>query len=369
MFQKCAFKNSPTFVLAACVIFTSCNCAVAQSSASFGHIRSLPAIDTETIQEAGKAAPLKAAPLFAIKEKKPLPPAIQFSKARIVRVKSLVPPEAQTHSNVAPPAPSDVAPPAPSDVAATPITRVALPQSNVAGSASPTNIEPSTSHYTISFAQPYKGPQSEEDLNEFVPLKEPDSAEKEPLETDDPDDVDEDLDTNDVDELDLSGDEESADELDYDEDDSPLARPEIGPWPKKSIQEVRFDLAEHGAEAPEDRANKLFESSRRFDGNIAASEKVFAWAAPNINYQPLYFEDVALERYGQTKGLVKQPFVSAGKFLADRLFLGARALRVCPHSCDSPLGFCRPGSPSTVADGGCGCACWNSPQEDCKSCR
>jgi hypothetical protein len=128
-------------------------------------------------------------------------------------------------------------------------------------------------------------------------------------------------------------------------------------------------MVEYDAESPEDRASKLFESSRRFDGNIAATDKVFAWAAPNIKYQPLYFEDVALERYGQTKGLVKQPFVSAGRFLADKLLLVPRAMRVCPHSCDSPLGYCRPGSPSTIANGDSGCACQNGTQEDCQSCR
>jgi len=83
----------------------------------------------------------------------------------------------------------------------------------------------------------------------------------EQLETDDPpvDDVDEDLESSkaddDVGDLDLA-DEESADELDYDEDDdSPIARPEFGKWPSKSIREVRLDVTETGTEAPQDRAN------------------------------------------------------------------------------------------------------------------
>lgn len=376
MFPKRALKNSPTLVLAACVIFTSCNCAVAQTSATIGHIRSLPTIETQTHQETGQTASL-----FTIKEKKPLPRALpssktQFSKARIVSVKNLVPPEAQSQTNVAPPAPA---------VVAAPEIRVAQRQAIVPDNAAPTNIESSTSHYTISFAQPYKGPQSDEDAAEVDLQKELDSAKMDDLETDelidsdadddldvDEDDMetteddmdtkdedssdasDDDLDlSDDEDDLDMSDDDESADELDYDEDDTPIARPEIGPWPRKSIQEVRLNLAENGAQSPEDRSSKLYESSRRIDGSIAATEKVFAWAAPNINYQPLYFEDVALERYGQTKGLVQQPFVSAGKFLADKLLLGTRAMRVHPKSCDSPLGFCRPGSPSTAADCGC----------------
>ncbi len=43
-------------------------------------------------------------------------------------------------------------------------------------------------------------------------------------------------------------------------------------------------------------------------------ENVFAWEASNIYYNPLYFEDVALERYGHTYPCLIQPFASVGKF-------------------------------------------------------
>jgi hypothetical protein len=154
-----------------------------------------------------------------------------------------------------------------------------------------------------------------------------------------------------------------------DEDDTPVERREFGAWPMKSIRQVGLDLSERDAAAPEDRSIALFESSTRYDDNVASTDKLFAWAAPNIRYQPLFFEDVALERYGQTKGLVKQPLISAGKFFADRFLLGSRALRDCPSSCDGPLGFCRPGSPSSSLNGGCGCACEDRPQADCQTCR
>ena len=365
MFLKLSFKNAPTLALTACAILSSCNCAVAQTSVSLGQVRNLPAIDAATRQETSNASRL-----FTISEKKSLPPVSQFSKARIVTGQNVAPP-AQSQSNSAPPALTAVVAPT--------VAQVAMPQSNVTGNASATGESPGTGYYTISFAQPYKRGQSDKDSPTLGgagtddPQKVDVGDDLDDLEASDADELNPsggELDREDLDDETLEGDDEiDDDDFEDDEDDAPIARPEFGRWPSKSIQEVRLDLVEHGAQSPEDRSNRLFDSARRIDGNVAATEKVFAWAAPNINYQPLYFEDVALERYGQTKGLVKQPFVSAGRFLADRLFLGARALRVCPHSSDSPLGYCRPGSPSTVADGGCGCACLNSPQEDCQSCR
>lgn len=397
MFLKFSFNNSPTLALAAYAFFTSCNFSFAQTSVSYGQIRNLPAVDAQPPQEAGNVSRL-----IAINDEKSLSLVSQLSKARIVRVENIAPPvppaAVQSQASAAPPAPSverygsarivsskDLVPPAsqsqsntepptPETEFAPPIARVTMLPSNVTADTSPVIDSSKVGHYTVSFGNSYDHPQSDEDVTELPLDKDLDSPTLGQFEADDPNKngADDDLEESDVDELDLSADElEDEIEDDFDEDDSPIARPEFGQWPSRSIRETRLDLAEYGAEAPEDRSSKLFESSQRFDDSIAATEKVFAWAAPNISYQPLYFEDVALERYGQTKGLVKQPFVSAGRFLADNFLLTTRALRVCPHSCDSPLGFCRPGSPSTAANGsaGCGCSCFSRSQEDCKSCR
>ena len=77
---------------------------------------------------------------------------------------------------------------------------------------------------------------------------------------------------------------------------------------------------------------------------MAASNKLYAWAAPNIKHNPLYFEDVALERYGQTKGLFRQPVASGLHFLKSAAFLPYHSIYDPVHSCDGPLGYCRPGS-------------------------
>jgi len=338
MFLNFYFKNLSTVVLATCTILSSCNCALAQTSNSYDQIRNLPAVDAQKRLETGEATRL-----FTIKDKKPVQPVSHLNKARIVSGKNFEPSEAQSQSNWSSPAFTAEASP--------PIARVTTPQPIVVDNTFPPSENLNTGYYTVSFATPQQSPEPDED----VTPPEPDSPALEGLETEDELDYEED-------------DDFEEDDFDDDEDDAPIVRPEFGPWPRKTIRQVGLDLAEHGAKSPEDRSSRLFNSSRRVDGNIAASEKVFAWAAPNISYQPLYFEDVALERYGQTKGLVKQPFVSAGRFLADKVLLGTRALRVPPKSCDSPLGYCRPGSPSTVTSGGCGCNCL-SRHGDCQSCR
>jgi len=308
MFLNFYFKNLSTVVLATCTILSSCNCALAQTSNSYDQIRNLPAVDAQKRLETGEATRL-----FTIKDKKPVQPVSHLNKARIVSGKNFEPSEAQSQSNWSSPAFTAEASP--------PIARVTTPQPIVVDNTFPPSENLNTGYYTVSFATPQQSPEPDED----VTPPEPDSPALEGLETDDAnmDDVGEDLESSETDELESEDELESKDELDYeedddfeeddfddDEDDAPIVRPEFGPWPRKTIRQVGLDLAEHGAKSPEDRSSRLFNSSRRVDGNIAASEKVFAWAAPNISYQPLYFEDVALERYGQTKGLVKQPFVS-----------------------------------------------------------
>ncbi len=360
MFLKFALKSSSTLALATCAIFSSSTSVVAQTTVSFGQIRNPPTTDSETRTE-----PSKATRLFSINEEKSLPPVSETNSARIVDAKIIN----RSKLSRATPA-AQIAPPAtPATMPLSSFDAVALPMAKATPLPLPTpvNRADGRGYYTVAFAQ----------STDSTRIQELDAPELGQLETEDTalEEAEKDADEKELDKLDLSvDDDESLDDDDEEslvddiDEDTPIARPQFGNWPSKSIQEVRVDASEYDAKVPEDRSGTLFESSRRFGGDIAASKKVFAWAAPNMGYQPLYFEDVALERYGQTKGLIKQPFVSAGKFLADGLFLGTRARRVHPNSCDSPLGFCRPGSPST-ANGACGCSQKNNSPGTCQSCR
>jgi len=125
-------------------------------------------------------------------------------------------------------------------------------------------------------------------------------------------------------------------------------------WARKPIMELRMDIRELHSVSPADRANELNYGMGDWT-QFYATPKVFAWAAPDIRYQPLYFEDVALERYGQTldgdtlacnarpwRDL--QPWRSGYHFFKSAALLPHQMWHQPPKSCDYPLGFYRPGS-------------------------
>ncbi|MCA9015841.1 MAG: hypothetical protein KDA77_10960 [Planctomycetaceae bacterium] len=66
------------------------------------------------------------------------------------------------------------------------------------------------------------------------------------------------------------------------------------------------------------------------------------WEAPGVAYNPLYFEEPYLERYGYNYGAL-QPFISAGRFFgripALPYMMGAYPMDECRY----PLGYARPG--------------------------
>ena len=112
-------------------------------------------------------------------------------------------------------------------------------------------------------------------------------------------------------------------------------------WPKHSMSEIDLSLDEVGR-VPEDRSELLDGFGRV--GPVSESYKVFGWEAPNIRYQPLYFEDVVLERYGQTLSDYRQGIRSAIIFGTQFTGWSLALLETNPKSCDHPLGYCRPGT-------------------------
>ena len=68
------------------------------------------------------------------------------------------------------------------------------------------------------------------------------------------------------------------------------------------------------------------------------------WKASNLCHQPLYFEDVNLERYGHTHGPLLEPIVSSAHFFANIAILPYRMGVHAPNECQYALGYYRPGS-------------------------
>ena len=75
------------------------------------------------------------------------------------------------------------------------------------------------------------------------------------------------------------------------------------------------------------------------------------WKSSELMHKPLYFEDVALERYGHSAGPIVQPVVSTGHFFANIAVLPYK-MGIHPMSeCQYALGYYRPGN----------CAPWQIP--------
>ena len=111
------------------------------------------------------------------------------------------------------------------------------------------------------------------------------------------------------------------------------------------IMDLGFPMFDYSLNRPPDESLTLFK--KRFNTNYPGTfqDRLAMWPAANIRYQPLYLEDVGLERYGYHCGDVFQPWVSAVHFgLSTTLLVPNALLCEAPGNCTYPLGFCRPGS-------------------------
>ncbi|GIX02952.1 MAG: hypothetical protein KatS3mg112_1889 [Thermogutta sp.] len=71
---------------------------------------------------------------------------------------------------------------------------------------------------------------------------------------------------------------------------------------------------------------------------------VFTWTASALCHKPLYFEQVAVERYGHNLGPIVQPFASAAHFFLTVPILPYKMGLNPPNECVYALGYYRPGS-------------------------
>lgn len=70
----------------------------------------------------------------------------------------------------------------------------------------------------------------------------------------------------------------------------------------------------------------------------------YMWKASALCHKPLYFENVALERYGHSWGWHVQPLVSAAHFFATVPILPYKMGLTPPNECIYALGYYRPGN-------------------------
>jgi len=151
--------------------------------------------------------------------------------------------------------------------------------------------------------------------------------------------------------------EADANSLPLDQVEGPLpgefqqTTPNIASQFGKPITSINIDFRDHDPTQPADRSGEMFDKFASPAYPPARVPLVATWCAPNIVYQPLYFEDVALERYGQAHGDLIQPVCSTVHFTGSFALLPLNLWRDPPASCVTPLGYCRPGSPQDCCYG------------------
>ena len=98
---------------------------------------------------------------------------------------------------------------------------------------------------------------------------------------------------------------------------------------------------------PVDGATNLFRSQ----GPASATARNwsclgFCWCPSELAHQPLYFDDVPLEHYGQTACPLLQPAFSGARFFGTLPLMPYKLLVDPPCECVSEYGYYRPGSPT-----------------------
>lgn len=68
------------------------------------------------------------------------------------------------------------------------------------------------------------------------------------------------------------------------------------------------------------------------------------WCPSELRYRPLYFEDVMLERHGQSRHCLVQPLASGSRYFLSVLALPYKMTLDPPHRPISTLGHFRPGT-------------------------
>lgn len=96
-------------------------------------------------------------------------------------------------------------------------------------------------------------------------------------------------------------------------------------------------------------AQNPLRTSRPDDDSVRAGRhdpQFVSWVPPALSHKPVYFEEVGVERYGQTRSPALQPLISGGKFLANAAILPYKMGVDSPHRISYDVGLARPGSPT-----------------------
>ena len=121
----------------------------------------------------------------------------------------------------------------------------------------------------------------------------------------------------------------------------------------KPIRDVVVKLDPPEGQLPIDCATGLFAAATPGESSDIGrgwADSEMNWAPTELAHQPLYFDDVPLERYGQSHAPLFQPLISGARFFGTLPVLPYKMGLDRPHARISTLGYYRPGSPAPCVD-------------------
>lgn len=109
----------------------------------------------------------------------------------------------------------------------------------------------------------------------------------------------------------------------------------------KRISEITNVIAASSGDLPRE---CFFDETVIGPSNRNWMNTTYTWKASGLCHKPLYFEEVALERYGHSTGPISQPIVSGAHFFGTLPLLPYKMGLNPPWECKYALGYYRPGS-------------------------
>lgn len=109
----------------------------------------------------------------------------------------------------------------------------------------------------------------------------------------------------------------------------------------KRISEITNVIAASAGDVPRE---CYFDEAVIGPNNRNWMHTTYTWKASGLCHKPLYFEEVALERYGHSTGPISQPIVSGAHFFGTLPLLPYKMGLNPPWECKYALGYYRPGS-------------------------
>jgi hypothetical protein len=117
-----------------------------------------------------------------------------------------------------------------------------------------------------------------------------------------------------------------------------------GPWSAKPLSSVYIGMPRDDERLPPDCAQDIFQPSTGDQRPRFESTQLFTWQPTNMFHQPTYFDDVPLERYGQTSHPHWQPVISGVRFFLTFPVLPYKMGVDRPCDCITTLGHAPAGS-------------------------